>query len=299
MSTMMINNPKNATEALSLIANNLGISYYSARSMYYDPRSYKGDVKLQVQKNMEAFGFAPKKRDRTCSRAQMVRERLNAIPEGTKANTMREIAEHLGISHQTVRNALCASSSLRMSDEMVSVIKEAVQKLDFVSHRSAEGKQRTIDRLNAVRRARFYYGGNFHSEAEEIARMRQLREEGYTNMQIATKVGRSYHCVLAKIGKQPADMTANSKVSSGIEKARKYQDRKLYVANHTIRVYNSTLDEIRKLREEADMLKSKADKLERDMAKLEPEVKKALKIATVPLQQVAADLANAEPTTLQ
>ncbi len=48
-------------------------------------------------------------------------------------------------------------------------------------------KQKT----RAVKPVTFYWGGNCHSHTEEIDCMKQLRETGYTNAEIARKIGRT------------------------------------------------------------------------------------------------------------
>lgn len=53
-----------------------------------------------------------------------------------------------------------------------------------------------------------YWGGNFATHADERARMLELRADGYSNHEIAKKVGRSTVCVLNNIGPQPEEITA-------------------------------------------------------------------------------------------
>lgn len=302
MSIMQNRSYKTVTEALSVVSKNLNLPLGKTRSLYYDPRSYRGNMPGVVSEAMKELGFVRIPGNNSFkARADRVKERLNAIPADAKAKTLRDIADALGISQQTVQNAFCKSAQGRLSQSLLSSIQEAAKRMDYVSPMTPEGKKRTQERLNAVRQAHFWKGGNFHTKEEEVARMRQLREEGYSNMEIAKKIGRSYQTVRKSIGTQPTDMTLHTKAMSGAARTKKTQERKVYVADHTIRAYNDTLQEINTLRNDAKALLEKADSLEKKLVTQLPDVKKAQKVATLPLLTIepAINLASAQPTTIQ
>lgn len=300
-----IANRLNVTEALSIVAENLGISSAKARCMYYDPSAYKEKGENPVAKAMSDMGFiVAKNKRRTPEKTDVIRQRMLAIPEGVKAKNYKDVAQILGIPYQTVRNAMSTSVHNRYSTDLCSIVHDACEKLDVVSPRSPEGKVKAKERYLHMLRSRYYQGGNFHTEAEEIQRMQKLREEGYTNIEISRKVGRSYTTVLKKLGYQPKDMTENSMAKSGEARARKNQERKVYTANHTILAYNDTVHEIRSLRDEAKVLLDKAEYLEKKLEESVHSVKAAQKIGTLAVEDVRMhqemqDLASVSPTLPQ
>lgn len=300
MSTMQNRSYKTVKRALTAVAAELGISFDAARNAYYTPDKYSEGTHNSVVKAMQKMGYAIEKR--LISRPYPSFLKMKEIPEGARATTLQEVAEILGIGASTVRKCFAAPNpNSRVHPDTKKAILEACKKLGYIHPRSVAGKQRTQERLNAVRQAHFWKGGNFHSKEEEVARMRQLREEGYSNMEIAKKIGRSYQTVRKSIGTQPTDMTLHTKAMSGAARTKKTQERKVYVADHTIRAYNNTLQEINTLRNDAKALLEKADSLEKTLKDTLPDVKKAQKVATLPLLTIepAINLASAQPTTIQ
>lgn len=66
----------------------------------------------------------------------------------------------------------------------------------------------TVNTVNYQLRKHGLYLNNVTSE--EIAKMREFRELGLTNEQIAKRIGRTYETVLRHIGHQPSEITENS-----------------------------------------------------------------------------------------
>ena len=63
-------------------------------------------------------------------------------------------------------------------------------------------------------------------QSEVIEQMRRLRENGFTNREIAEKVGCAYNTVVEKIGPQPKEMTLESIRRSGLARRTKDSVRK-------------------------------------------------------------------------
>ena len=81
-----------------------------------------------------------------------------------------------------------------------------------------------------MKRYENWYNGNFKTHAEEIAHMKELREQGYNNVEIAKMVGRNLNTVYKDIGKQPKIMTELSKQLAGERRVKMNQNRKIAVA---------------------------------------------------------------------
>lgn len=100
----------------------------------------------------------------------------------------------------------------------------------------------------------YYYNGNFRTKEEEVARMKELREQGFSNVEIAKKVGRSQHTVFRKIGKQDEELTYQNRVFGQKIRAQKNAARKLYVVNKKVVEYNKKVEKHNKMKAELNIL---------------------------------------------
>lgn len=116
----------------------------------------------------------------------------------------------------------------------------------------SNGYKRYLEKVNGTYR---WFNGCFHTRAEEISRMNELREEGYSNIEIAKKIGRSQSSVLRTIGAQPKEMSEKNRVMARKIDAQKNAARKQYVINKSIEDYNKTVDEVRAVEEHLEKLK--------------------------------------------
>ena len=119
---------------------------------------------------------------------------------------------------------------------------------------------------------KFYCNGCFHSREEEQKRMLQLREDGYSNMEIAQKIGRHYKTVLLAIGYQPDGITKKNKVMGQKIRAQKNASRKQYVVNEQVTEYNRKVDECEKKRVELKELQITVGNMEKAIKKDEKRV---------------------------
>ena len=88
-----------------------------------------------------------------------------------------------------------------------------------------------------------WYNGNFPTHQAETDHMKNLRERGYNNREIAKMVGRAIHTVYDNIGPQPKIMTELSKQLAGERKAKENKNRKIAVATIKRQEYEKRLAE--------------------------------------------------------
>lgn len=106
-----------------------------------------------------------------------------------------------------------------------------------------------------MKRYENWYNGNFKTHAEEIAHMKELREQGYNNVEIAKMVGRNLNTVYKDIGKQPKIMTELSKQLAGERRVKMNQNRKIAVATIKRQEYEKRLAEQKAAIENRDKVK--------------------------------------------
>lgn len=94
-----------------------------------------------------------------------------------------------------------------------------------------------------------YLENKFISESNRIVEMKALRSEGYSNADIAKKLGMSYNAVLRRIGYQPTRTTkANHKIGCTVyqeKRALKSESRKDYQSKaKLISEYNQKVNQL-------------------------------------------------------
>ena len=141
----------------------------------------------------------------------------------------------------------------------------------------------------------YYYNGNFKSHKEEVAHMRELREQGFSNAEIAKKIGRTYLCVYLNIGKQPEDMTRKNVLAGNHYRAQKNAERKQYVADHTVRTFNELIDRMEKAEQSVRFIendlrnaKTAVEKLAQEIEAARPAAEEAAKKSAVQIKSVAS-----------
>lgn len=129
--------------------------------------------------------------------------------------TQRDIAKAAGVSRSTVANIMVGypydkSYAATTKEKVFNAMKE----LGYIRHNIADRDEPFRIKVGKPEE-HFYHSGNFHSREEEVQHMRYLRAKGYTNAEIAKKIGRSYWMVWSAIGNQPEEYTKMSKKLSG------------------------------------------------------------------------------------
>lgn len=129
--------------------------------------------------------------------------------------TQRDIAKAVGVSRNTVANVIIGfPHDIHYSAETKKKVLDAAKELGYIRHIIADRDEPFRIKVGK-QEEHFYYNGNFHSREEEVQHMRYLRAKGYTNAEIAKKIGRNYVTVYKKIGKQPEEYTKMSRRLSG------------------------------------------------------------------------------------
>ena len=134
-----------------------------------------------------------------------------------------------------------------------------------------------------------WFGGNFNTREEETARMKELREMGYSNKEIADKIGRSYAMVYNNLGKQDPILSKQNVAMSQHIRAQKNAARKQYVVNKPIREYNAKVEAHNKL-------KAEVARMEKELKPQTPAIEKA---AQTKIDFPLVDLHTLQPTALQ
>jgi len=99
-----------------------------------------------------------------------------------------------------------------------------------------------------------YSNGNFKTREEEIARMLELRGQGYSNKEIAKKIGRDLRTVIRNIGSQDPELTRQNRTMAAKIRSQKNAARKQYVTNKPIREYNKRVEAHNKMKAELNRL---------------------------------------------
>ena len=113
-----------------------------------------------------------------------------------------------------------------------------------------------------------WYNGNFKTKEEEIARMKELREMGYSNHEIARAVGRANNTVYRNIGKQDHELWRQNVIMATKYRAQKNAARKQYLVNKPIREYNKRV-------EQHNRIKAELAQLQVALLSEKPEIEKA------------------------
>ena len=109
---------------------------------------------------------------------------------------------------------------------------------------------------------------NFPSPEVEKERMEILRRQGYTNEEIAQKIGKSYLHVLTKLGTQPKAITQMSYAAAAANRRFRKQLRERYQLQ-------GMLDEYIAAEAELEQMKAKESALKAKIVELKPHVDRA------------------------
>lgn len=134
-----------------------------------------------------------------------------------------------------------------------------------------------------------WQGGNFKTREEEIARMQELRAQGYSNAEIAKAIGRCPDTVRENIGKQDIELSLQNRAMGAHIRAQKNAARKAYVVNKPIREYNKRVEQHNKMKAELALLQV-------DLLTQKPIIEQA---AQTKIDFPLIDLHTVQPTALQ
>lgn len=176
--------------------------------------------------------------------------RINVNPETVvvipgKVYTIADIARIAGTTYSTTRTALVSESS-KVGSNTRSKIRAIAERVGY-----SPKKRRSCN----------YYDGNFGSREEEHRKMRELRKKGFTNPEIAKKIGRHYMTVLHAIGPQPKELTEMSFALAGERRVRRNQLRREIILNQKIKQLEQSQKEVEEINARAAELEAQAQRI--------------------------------------
>lgn len=243
----------------------------------------------------------------------------NASVSSERRVMLKDIAKKLGISYGVARKCMSENSHYNENNHTFVLVRQTAQEMGYkpqkrVAQQEKEfvcacGKTylakntlskmcpacRKIHLRNYQRKFRGlhvtggWYGGNFSTKEAETARMLALRDAGYSNAEIASKIGRDYQAVLRRLGKQDPELTKQNVAMSHHIRAQRNAARKQYVINKPIMEYNRRV-------EQHNQMKAELNKLQTELLTEKPEIMKA---AQTEIKFPMVDLKTVQPTALQ
>ena len=241
---------------------------------------------------------------------------MNNMPVAVSSNpvTAKMIAERLGLSESAVHHCLSINVG-KIPQKTIDLVRKTAEEMGYDSKKAmAKGNkmrwERTADERSAKAEAKakakaerkeqraaakakkeadYLLTHNFPSKEAETKRMEYLRAQGYSNMEIAQKVGRCYVTVYRRIGVQAEDMSIANRIQGQKNRAARNAQRRQYVADHTVRTYNGLVTEL-------GDVKTKVAKLETEVQQLKPAALQAAKISQI---KMIEDISQAPSTSLQ
>ena len=292
--TMTQNNSASNQKAVTMkdIAAHLGLPYASTRDAYYGKASA---MKVAaVRKAAAELGYNPRE-------ALLEGEKRGAQ---TRKNRVKicDVARAVGVSSTTVVNVL-GNHRGRHSAETIRKVEEAVSRLGYKTLKAL------ADERAAERSQKFYYNGNFHTKQEEVARMQELRAEGFSNAEIAQKIGRCARMVRNSIGKQPEDMTRMNVAEGQRNRAKRNANRRTYVMTHEINQHNELVEKAERISADIHTVEQQLMTLRREHAEMTekiasnvPHIRKLSQQVGVPMKElspVQINLSELAPTVIQ
>lgn len=194
--------------------------------------------------------------------------------------TAKDVAAKLGKSAYSVAWYLGNEQSKDLQTPTAILVRKTAQEMGY--------KPRN-EWTYAERPAKFYWNGNFHTKEEEVARMKELRAQGYSNAEIAKAIGRTRDTVWRSIGKQDPELAKQNVAMAAHIRAQKNAARKQYVLNKPIREYNKKVEAHNKMKAELNLLQM-------ELLTEKPEIMKA---AQTEIKFPMVDLKTLQPTALQ
>lgn len=188
-----------------------------------------------------------------------------------KRVTQSDIADFIGCSLISVSFVLSGNAGrVGLSPEFCNQVMLAAKMLGYKGRleRAAETTQER--ELNFRLRH-----NNCKTIDEENRFMKTFRSMGYSNAEIAKKMGYDRKTIRNRIGSQPEDLSLHNRKEAQRLKAAKNRSRKEYLDTHLVTEYNGLILECANLRSQASELIAKSDLIVQKVKELEPKVKKA------------------------
>lgn len=224
----------------------VGVSGTNLNKYYYGKKG-SPEIIAYVRAAAERFGYVPGRKPKRGKTSGYV--------------SAKDVAQRTGYAVSTVYNAL-ESAPNSLSSATVQKIRDAAREMGYDPARYQPphtGKQNPHAYLKH---------SNFPSPEVEKERMEILRRQGYTNEEIAQKIGKSYLHVLTKIGTQPKAITQMSYAAAAANRRFRKQLRERYQLQ-------GMLDEYIAAEAELEQMKAKESALKAKIVELKPHVDRA------------------------
>ena len=259
---------ENRPVMLKDVAEKLGMPVSSVAGCLC-PHSRMSKEKIElVRRTVDEMGYVPKAARKFVNQPE-VKERFCSIC-GTKLNNVQK-------KYCTSCGKL-AQQQARLDWKKNNADKMREYRLKW-SHKNGHGKNTKT----------CYCNGCFHSREDEVRHMKYLREQGYSNAEIAKMIGRTAQTVLANIGKQDPELSKQNVAMAQHIRAQKNAARKAYVINKPIREYNKRVEQHNKMKAELNLLQL-------DLLTQKPIIEQA---AQTKIDFPLVNLSTVQPTALQ
>lgn len=230
--------PASPVTSFTELGELIGINGSNINKYYYGKIGSPETI-AYVRAAAEHFGYAPAKRKNH---------------RKTGYISAKDIAQRTGYSVKTVYNALEATPNT-LPTSTVLKIRNAAKEMGYDPTRyqpSHTGKQNPHAYLQR---------SNFPSPEVEKERMEILRRQGYTNDEIAQKIGKTYQHVLTKLGTQPKAITQMSYAAAAADRRFRKQLRERYQLEEKLAEYKAAEAELEKMKEQEAALKARVIQL--------------------------------------
>ena len=215
-------------------------------------------------------------------------------PMNGKHYTYRDLAAVLGISHSAVKGMATAHGAYSRT-----VAHSPVVSANIETVRALAAKMGIHPAPCRQPKPHCWHGGNFATHEEEVARMLELRAEGYSNSEIAAKIGRKPLTVLRNIGAQPDDLSKKNRRLAARQRAERNHARTAYVLqrevnehNKLIAAYNADLDAIASAEQTLAEMRSRAQEKMMRIQHEQPRIQRISGVAGVPVLPIAQHHVN-------
>lgn len=199
----------------------------------------------------------------------------STLSTSTNPVTAKMIAEKIGMNIGTVRQCL-TKNARKYKTDTVERVRKVAREMGYDPHYA----------MAANAQALYLSRSNFPSMEVETSRMMILREQGYSNAEIAKMIGKGHQTVLKRIGCQDNELSNQNRAAANYLRAQKNLRRKVYVAQKSAFRMNELDEEIvlirqrqNELMKEHEELVKKESSLLFERSVLCPRVEQAQKLA--------------------
>lgn len=215
--------------------------------------------------------------------------------EGKDRYTQKDIAKVFGLSPVTICSILSDAPN-RYNECLIKKVRAFAKEVKYGEKMPEKEKPEHISVHLSTR--------HYSSKQERSDHMLKLRDDGYTNAQIAKFTGYDRKTVFRIIGAQPDEYTAMSHERAG--KMRKIicenrkalsaaaRQKKVDAANAQVESYNAAVDELARLDEAVAMAKMKYIQQKNTVEKMRGALSSCAEYATIPIKPMPDAEQNGE-----